>query len=402
MIELDAITTLCLACVLYLIGQSIINHVSILRRICIPAPVIGGLLFSILVAILDSLHIVKIKLDASFIQDFFMLAFFTTIGLGASLKLFKIGGKVMLLYFMFCGIMAICQNIIGVSLAKILNIQPLLGLTAGSMSMEGGHGNAAAYGKTIQDMGIDSAVTAALAAATLGLVFGGLIGGPVVKYLIKRYNLTPEHRDESYKNYGEVEYNQSLHNKFKPTQIFFIQFTILVLCMALGTYIGDTFTHMTGVNIPMYVGSMFVAVIIRNVSEFAGLNIVDLKINDQIGDISLGIFLSLALMSIQLTEIYSLAIPLIIIVLIQVVFMVLFSIFVLFRGLGKDYDAAVMVGGFIGHGLGATPNAMANLDVITKKYGSSPKAYLVVPIVGAFLIDLIGVIIVMSFIQFFS
>lgn len=402
MIELDAITTLCLACVLYLIGQSIINHVSILRRICIPAPVIGGLLFSILVAILDSLHIVKIKLDASFIQDFFMLAFFTTIGLGASLKLFKIGGKVMLLYFMFCGIMAICQNIIGVSLAKILNIQPLLGLTAGSMSMEGGHGNAAAYGKTIQDMGIDSAVTAALAAATLGLVFGGLIGGPVVKYLIKRYNLTPEHRDESYKNYGEVEYNQSLHNKFKPTQIFFIQFTILVFCMALGTYIGDTFTHMTGVNIPMYVGSMFVAVIIRNVSEFAGLNIVDLKINDQICDISLGIFLSLALMSIQLTEIYSLAIPLIIIVLIQVVFMVLFSIFVLFRGLGKDYDAAVMVGGFIGHGLGATPNAMANLDVITKKYGSSPKAYLVVPIVGAFLIDLIGVIIVMSFIQFFS
>ncbi|MBC8780411.1 sodium/glutamate symporter [Staphylococcus capitis] len=402
MIELDAITTLCLACVLYLIGQSIINHVSILRRICIPAPVIGGLLFSILVAILDSLHIVKIKLDASFIQDFFMLAFFTTIGLGASLKLFKIGGKVMLLYFMFCGIMAICQNIIGVSLAKILNIQPLLGLTAGSMSMEGGHGNAAAYGKTIQDMGIDSAVTAALAAATLGLVFGGLIGGPVVKYLIKRYNLTPEHRDESYKNYGEVEYNQSLHNKFKPTQIFFIQFTILVFCMALGTYIGDTFTHMIGVNIPMYVGSMFVAVIIRNVSEFAGLNIVDLKINDQIGDISLGIFLSLALMSIQLTEIYSLAIPLIIIVLIQVVFMVLFSIFVLFRGLGKDYDAAVMVGGFIGHGLGATPNAMANLDVITKKYGSSPKAYLVVPIVGAFLIDLIGVIIVMSFIQFFS
>ncbi|EEE50093.1 sodium/glutamate symporter [Staphylococcus capitis] len=402
MIELDAITTLCLACVLYLIGQSIINHVSILRRICIPAPVIGGLLFSILVAILDSLHIVKIKLDASFIQDFFMLAFFTTIGLGASLKLFKIGGKVMLLYFMFCGIMAICQNIIGVSLAKILNIQPLLGLTAGSMSMEGGHGNAAAYGKTIQDMGVDSAVTAALAAATLGLVFGGLIGGPVVKYLIKRYNLTPEHRDESYKNYGEVEYNQSLHNKFKPTQIFFIQFTILVFCMALGTYIGDTFTHMTGVNIPMYVGSMFVAVIIRNVSEFAGLNIVDLKINDQIGDISLGIFLSLALMSIQLTEIYSLAIPLIIIVLIQVAFMVLFSIFVLFRGLGKDYDAAVMVGGFIGHGLGATPNAMANLDVITKKYGSSPKAYLVVPIVGAFLIDLIGVIIVMSFIQFFS
>lgn len=402
MIELDAITTLCLACILYLIGQTIINHVSILRRICIPAPVIGGLIFAILVAVLDSFNIVKIKLDASFIQDFFMLAFFTTIGLGASLKLFKVGGKVMLLYFMFCGIMAFCQNVIGISLAKLLNIKPLLGLTAGSMSMEGGHGNAAAYGKTIQDMGIDSAVTAALAAATLGLVFGGLIGGPVVKFLIKRYNLKPEHSDDSFKNYGEVEYNQSVHEKYKPTQIFFIQFTILVFCMALGTYIGNTFTNLTNVNIPMYVGSMFVAVFVRNISEAAGFNIVDLKINEQIGDISLGIFLSLALMSIQLTEIYSLALPLIIIVLVQVVFMILFSIFVLFRGLGKDYDAAVMVGGFIGHGLGATPNAMANLDVITKKYGNSPKAYLVVPIVGAFLIDLIGVIIVMGFIQFFQ
>lgn len=282
MIELDAITTLCLACILYLIGQTIINHVSILRRICIPAPVIGGLIFAILVAVLDSFNIVKIKLDASFIQDFFMLAFFTTIGLGASLKLFKVGGKVMLLYFMFCGIMAFCQNVIGISLAKLLNIKPLLGLTAGSMSMEGGHGNAAAYGKTIQDMGIDSAVTAALAAATLGLVFGGLIGGPVVKFLIKRYNLKPEHSDDSFKNYGEVDYNQSLHEKYKLTQIFFIQFTILVFCMALGTYIGNTFTDLTNVNIPMYVGSMFVAVFVRNISEAAGFNIVDLKLTNKL------------------------------------------------------------------------------------------------------------------------
>ncbi|HDB4625549.1 TPA: sodium:glutamate symporter, partial [Staphylococcus aureus] len=168
MIELNAITTLCLACILYLLGKAIVNHVNFLKRICIPAPVIGGLIFAILVAALDSFGMVKIKLDASFIQDFFMLAFFTTIGLGASLKLFKLGGKVLLLYFMFCAIISVIQNIVGVSLAKVLNIKPLLGLTAGSMSMEGGHGNAAAYGKTIQDLGIDSALTAALAAATLG------------------------------------------------------------------------------------------------------------------------------------------------------------------------------------------------------------------------------------------
>lgn len=400
MIELSAITTLCLACILYLLGQTIVNHVSFLRRVCIPAPVIGGLLFSILVAVLDTLNIVKIKLDSAFIQDFFMLAFFTTIGLGASFKLFKIGGKVLILYFVCCGVLAICQNFIGAGLANILNIKPLLGLTAGSMSMEGGHGNAAAYGKTLEDIGVDNAVTAALAAATLGLVFGGLIGGPVVKFLIKRYNLKSKNSDDSFKNYSEVEYNKNLHNKYSSTEVFFIQFTILAICMALGTYIGDTFTDLTGQNIPMYVGAMFVAVIIRNISDYSNLNLIDLKLTNQIGDVALGLFLSLALMSIQLTQIYQLAIPLIIIVCIQVIFIIIFSIFVLFRVLGKDYDAAVMVGGFIGHGLGATPNAMANLDVITSKYDSSPKAYLVVPIVGAFLIDLIGVPIVMSFIGF--
>ncbi|MCL7539071.1 sodium/glutamate symporter [Staphylococcus aureus] len=402
MIELNAITTLCLACILYLLGTAIVNHVNFLKRICIPAPVIGGLIFAILVAALDSFGMVKIKLDASFIQDFFMLAFFTTIGLGASLKLFKLGGKVLLLYFMFCAIISVIQNIVGVSLAKVLNIKPLLGLTAGSMSMEGGHGNAAAYGKTIQDLGIDSALTAALAAATLGLVFGGLIGGPVVKYLIKRYNLKPQHSDDTFKDYSQVAYNEHLHSKFNATEVFFIQFTIVVFCMAVGSYFSHLFTAQTGINVPIYVGSLFVAVIVRNISESFNFNIVDLKITNQIGDVALGIFLSLALMSIQLIEIYKLAIPPIIIVLVQVVVMILFAVLILFRGLGKDYDAAVMVGGFIGHGLGATPNAMANLDVITKKYGNSPKAYLVVPIVGAFLIDLIGVIVIMGFIQWFS
>jgi ESS family glutamate:Na+ symporter len=401
MLELDAITTLALASMLYLLGIYIVNHVSILRKLCIPAPVIGGLLFSILVAILQSTQILTIKLDSEFIQNFFMLAFFTTIGLGASLKLLRLGGKVLILYFIFCGILAIFQNLIGISLAKVLNISPLLGLTAGSMSMEGGHGNAAAYGQTIQSMGIDSALTAALAAATLGLVAGGLIGGPVVKFLITKYNLKPENAEETTKDYGNVKSNEYLRNRMNPTTIFFLQFTIVAICMAIGSYLGNTFSDLTGINIPIYVGAMFVAVIIRNISEYNNLNLIDMKFIDNIGDISLSLFLSIALMSIQLTEIYQLAIPLIIIVLIQVLFIVLFSVFIVFRGLGKNYDAAVMIGGFIGHGLGATPNAMANLDVITKKFGASPKSYLVVPIVGAFLIDLLGVPIVTTFINIF-
>lgn len=401
MLKLDPIITLAIASLLYLLGVYIINHVSILKKLCIPAPVIGGLLFSVLVAILDSTHILIIKLDSEFIQNFFMLAFFTTIGLGASLKLLRLGGKLLIIYLVFCSILAVCQNIISVSLAKVLNIPPLLGLTAGSMSMEGGHGNAAAYGQTIRDMGFDSALTAALAAATLGLVAGGLIGGPIVKYLITKYNLKPEHAENQKLNYNNMNSDKYLHNRMKPLTIFFLQFTIVVICMAVGSYLGNTFSDVTGINIPIYVGAMFIAVIIRNISEYADLHLIDMKFVDNIGDVSLSLFLSVALMSIKLTDIYQLALPLTIIVLVQVIFLVLFSVFFVFKGLGKNYDAAVMIGGFLGHGLGATPNAMANLDVITKKFGPSPKSYLIVPIVGAFLIDLVGVTIITIFINLF-
>ncbi|AVP36398.1 sodium/glutamate symporter [Staphylococcus felis] len=400
MITLNSITTLFIACLLLIIGQAIVNKVSIFNRLSIPSPVIGGLIFAILSALLSATGVLKIELDGKFFQEFFMLAFFTTIGLGASFKLLKLGGKVLIVYWILCGILATFQNVIGVSLAKVLHIDPLLGLTAGAMSMEGGHGNAAAYGQTIQELGIESAVTAALAAATLGLVAGGLIGGPVVRYLIKKYDLKPVDANVAQKDYSEIDINRRLKKNFTLNEVFFIQISVILFCMALGTYLGNVFSEWSGINIPLYVASMFIAVIIRNISEFGNLNLIDLKLTNQIGDISLSIFLSIALMSIQLTEIYNLALPLVVIVLCQIIFVALFSIFVVFRLLGKDYDAAVMIGGFIGHGLGATPNAMANLDTITKKFGNSPRAYLVVPIVGAFLVDLLGVPIITLFINF--
>ncbi|MBI5974290.1 sodium/glutamate symporter [Staphylococcus canis] len=402
MITLDNITTLFIACLLLIIGQAIVNKVEIFNRLSIPSPVIGGLIFAIISAILSATGVLKIELDGKFFQDFFMLAFFTTIGLGASFKLLKLGGKVLIVYWILCGVLATFQNIIGVSLAKVLHIDPLLGLTAGAMSMEGGHGNAAAYGQTIQELGIESAVTAALAAATLGLVAGGLIGGPVVRYLIKKHDLKPAQADSVQKDYSEIDVNRRLKKNFSLNEVFFIQISVILFCMALGTYLGNLFSEWSGINIPLYVASMFIAVIIRNISEFANLNLIDLKLTNQIGDISLSIFLSIALMSIKLTEIYNLALPLVVIVICQIIFVALFSIFIVFRLLGKDYDAAVMIGGFIGHGLGATPNAMANLDTITKKFGNSPRAYLVVPIVGAFLVDLLGVPIITFFINVFS
>ncbi|NJH80104.1 sodium/glutamate symporter [Staphylococcus agnetis] len=402
MIELNEISTLCLAVFLLLIGHAIVNRVAIFNRLSIPSPVIGGLIFAILAAILSSTGILTIKLNGKFFQDFFMLAFFTTIGLGASFKLLKLGGKVLIVYWVLCGVLATMQNVIGVSLSKVLGIDPLLGLTAGAMSMEGGHGNAAAYGQTIQNLGVNSAVTAALAAATLGLVAGGLIGGPVVRYLIKKHDLAPKKIENEQKDYSEIDENTHLHKRFSFSEVFFIQIAILLFCMAVGTYLGELFTDLTGFNIPLYVAAMFIAVIIRNISEYGNLNLIDLKFTNRIGDISLGVFLSLALMSINITEIYDLALPLVIIVICQIIFVALFSIFIVFRLLGKNYDAAVMIGGFIGHGLGATPNAMANLDAITKKFGNSPRAYLVVPIVGAFLVDLLGVPIITTFINIFK
>ena len=248
---------------------------------------------------------------------------------------------------------------------------------------------------------MDSALTAALAAATLGLVAGGLLGGPVVKFLINKYNLKPLDANAETKDYSKLNRNEFLHRRFNTTQIFLIQFTIIIFCMAVGTYLGNLFTSQTGTNIPVYVGAMFVAVILRNIFEVVKLPVIDIKLTDQISTVSLSLFLSLALMSIKLTEVYHLALPLFVIVFAQVVFIILFSIFVIFRILGKDYDAAVMIGGFIGHGLGATPNAMANLDAITRKYGASPKAYLIVPIVGAFLIDVVSVPIITWFINNF-
>ncbi|QLK86709.1 sodium/glutamate symporter [Staphylococcus sp. 17KM0847] len=402
MIELNSITTLFLACLLLIIGQAIVNKVEIFNRLSIPSPVIGGLIFAVISAILSTTGVVTIKLDGEFFQNFFMLAFFTTIGLGASFKLLKLGGKVLIVYWILCGVLATFQNVIGVSMAKVLHIDPLLGLTAGAMSMEGGHGNAAAYGQTIESLGVHSAVTAALAAATLGLVAGGLLGGPVVRYLIKKHNLAPKDINVTQKDYSEIDINKRLHKNFSVNEVFFIQVAVILFCMGLGTYLGERFSEWTGQNIPLYVASMFIAVIIRNISEVANLNLIDLKLTNQIGDISLSIFLSIALMSIQLTEIYNLALPLVVIVLCQIIFVALFSIFIVFRLLGKDYDAAVMIGGFIGHGLGATPNAMANLDTITKKFGNSPRAYLVVPIVGAFLVDLLGVPIITTFINVFK
>lgn len=380
MIELNQITTLFLAAALYLLGTMLVNRIGILDRFLIPAPVVGGLLFAIGALILKSSGIVEISLDTS-LQSIFMVAFFTTVGLGASFKLIKLGGKLLIIYLLLCGVTVFMQNVIGVSLAKLFNIDPLLGVMSGAVSMTGGHGGAAAYGQTIEALGTTSAVTIGMAAATLGLICGSLSGGPVARRLIGKYNLKPK----------EGEMAEYVEKDEKPIgqHSFMVQVTMITLSMAGGTILGDLFTEATGFVLPAYIGAMFVAVIVRNIVDRFLPGTVNMKEINLIGDVSLAIFLSMALMSIKLWELAGLALPLIGIIFVQVVFIVGFSVFVMFRALGKDYDAAVMISGFLGHGLGATPNAMANMGATVNKFGPSRTAFLVVPIVGAFLMDVV-------------
>ncbi|WP_342600612.1 sodium/glutamate symporter [Psychrobacillus sp. FSL H8-0483] len=390
---LNQITTLCLAVTLFLIGSFLVKRVGFLNRFCIPAPVVGGLLFAILATILKGFDILEITLDTS-LQSIFMITFFTTIGLGASFKLVKLGGKLLVIYWLACGFLALMQNVIGVSLAKVMGIHPLIGVMAGAVSMEGGHGAAAAFGETIEGLGVPSALTIGMAAATCGLVAGGLVGGPVIQYLIRKFNLKPSSEET------EAYVEKSQHPITEKS--FMLQVFLITFCMAAGTYAGEWFSTLTGFVLPGYVGAMFIAVIVRNIVDRFKPELINMKEINLIGDISLGIFLSMALMSIKLWEVADLALPLFIIILAQVLFIVLFAVFVLFRLLGKNYDAAIMVSGFLGHGLGATPNAMANMSAVVSKFGPSRKAFLIVPIVGAFLIDVFGMPIIITTINLFK
>ncbi|PZM62541.1 sodium/glutamate symporter [Paenibacillus dendritiformis] len=393
-LALNQVNTIFLAVALLVLGTFIVKKTGVLQRFCIPAPVVGGLLFAIIATILKTTGLLDITLDTS-LQSLFMLTFFTTVGLGASFQLIKLGGKLLVIYWLACGFLALAQNVIGVSLASLFGIHPLIGMMAGAVSMEGGHGAATAFGQTIEEMGIPSALSIGIAAATFGLIAGGLVGGPTVKYLLGKYNLKPAESAEDAVDVKE-------HAQPITTHTFFIQVLLITFCMALGTYLGDLFSSATGFVLPGYVGAMFVAVIVRNIVDKFKPQAIDMKSINLISDVTLGIFLSMALMSIKLWEVADLALPILVIVLVQVVFIVLFGIFILFRLLGKNYDAAVMVAGFTGHGLGATPNAMANMAAVTERFGPSRKAYLIVPIVGAFLIDVFAMPIIITTLNLFK
>lgn len=334
----------------------------------------------------------------TYFQNPFMLAFFTTVGLGASFQLLKKGGMLLVIYWLVAGVISVCQNIIGIGVGKLIGLEAPYALLASAISMIGGHGAAGSYGSTFAEMGYPAAMEVGAAAATFGLITAVLLGGPLARTLIVKNNLKPNEDDEFAVDISDI--NASTGEKLSSLDII-KNITVILVCMAIGTVVSGWIGKLIGMSFPTYVGAMFIAVIVRNLNEKFHWYNFSFGLVDGIGDAMLNLYLGIALMSLKLWELAGLIGGVLVVVLCQVVFMALIAYFVVFRILGKDYDAAVMCAGLCGHGLGATPSAIVNMTSVKDQYGMSRKAFMIVPIVGAFLVDIIYQPQTIAFIKFF-
>jgi ESS family glutamate:Na+ symporter len=401
---LDMVQTLALAAVILFVGYGIRRRIGVLSRYNIPAPVIGGFLFAAAALALRLQGVVAFEFDTA-LQTPLMIAFFTTIGLGASLALLKVGGPQVLLFWGLASLLAVLQDGVGVLLAKLLGVHPFLGLIAGSITMTGGHGTGAAFGKLMEDQyAFSGGVTLAMAAATFGLVSGGLIGGPVATTLIGRHRLKTPGAATAAPAPADVE-AMGLESEIdtepagEAATAYTLLKTLTVILVAM--WAGSLLSRWLGqyVTLPAYIWAMIIAAILRNGDDVLHRIRIDQRVVDDLGTIALSLFLAMALMSLKLWELLDLALPMLVILTVQVTMMAAFAYFVTYRVMGRDYDAAVMAGGHCGFGLGATPNAVANMEAIVEKFGHAPRAFLVVPMVGAFFIDFTNALIITTYIN---
>jgi ESS family glutamate:Na+ symporter len=421
-LKLDMIQTLAVAAVVLFIGYGCRRRIGFLDRYNIPAPVVGGFLFASLALALRMTGLMAFEFDTT-LQTPLMIAFFTTIGLGASLSLLKVGGPQVLLFWALATLLAFLQNVVGVATAIGLSVQPMLGLLAGSITMTGGHGTGAAFGKLIEEQyAFSGAVTLAMAAATFGLVSGGLLGGPLATALIRKYRpiaaATPQPTTAilAAAQLDPLDEEIDTEPAGEPATAYTLLkvITIVLVAMWAGGLLGawiqgnvrlpqfTAFGYTMGggaLTLPAYIGAMIVAAVIRNVGDLTKILPIEQRTVDDLGTIALSLFLSMALMSLRLWELLDLALPMLVILTLQVAMMGAFAYFVTFRVMGRDYDAAVMAGGHCGFGLGATPNAVANMEAITARFGPAPRAFLVLPMVGAFFIDFTNALIITIFIS---
>ena len=377
-INLDMFQAAAIACGVLLLGRVCVAKFEVLRRFCIPEPVVGGVIFALVHLALRSAGILEISFDST-LQTVFMNMFFCSVGFAAAFKMLKKGGKLVFIFLALAIAMVVAQNAMGAGIAAAFGLNPLLGIATGSVPMVGGHGTSAAFGPILEAAGLEGGTAVAVASATFGLVAGCLIGGPIASSVIKKYNLKPTANASG--NEVEEEVAGTIDGGRFLNAIMF-----LLIALGVGTIIGKYLTLWTGISFHGYIGAMMAAAIIRNVFEMKNWDVPMEEINT-IGGYSLSVFLGLAMMGLKLWQLADLAIPMIVMLIAQTVLMFVVARFVCFNILGRDYDAAVITSGLCGFGMGATPNAMANMQAVTKKNGPSPTAFLVVPLVGSLFID---------------
>lgn len=383
-ISLNMTQTVCIGVLVFLLGDFVVKKVHFLEKYCIPAPAVGGLLFSVVNLLGVQSGLFHFTFDQT-LKDFFMIAFFSTIGFSASLKVIKKGGlAIVILFFTSCG-MLIIQNVWGVAIARLFHLNPLLGMCAGSISLMGGVGSSAAFAPIMEQNGATGGLTFAIASATFGLVMGGLISGPIAKFLIDRHQLKNVVKSGGRQvDYGSIQVDDEA-SVIEVTSMHKAFFQI-VIAMGVGTIISKLIS-MTGMVFPAYVGAIFAAAFIRNGGEAAHITVY-IKEIDAWGKLFLNIFLAMTIMALELSELAELALPLILILIGQVILLAIFALVVIYNTNGRDYDSAVMAAGFYGYAMGATPNALASMSAVVTHYDRpSPKAFFTVPIVGGFLMD---------------
>jgi ESS family glutamate:Na+ symporter len=405
-VRLDMMQTLALSAIVLFAGYGIRRRVSVLDRYNIPAPVVGGFLFAGASLALRLAGILAFEFDAT-LQTPLMIAFFTTIGMGASLGLLRIGGPQVLLFLVLATVLVVAQNLIGVVIATGLGVHPFLGLIAGSITMTGGHGTGAAFGKLMEEQySFPAAVPLAMAAATFGLVGGGLLGGPITTALIRRDH--PKHapgaldpRAAAVTGAHSLDQEIDTEPAGPPATAYTLLkiIAIVLTAMWIGGLLSGWIQRAGAITLPAYIGAMLVAALLRNAADATGAVRIEQRTVDDVGTIALSLFLAMALMSLRLWELLDLALPMLVILVAQVAFMGAFAYFITYRVMGRDYDAAVMAGGHCGFGLGATPNAVANMESIVERFGAAPRAFLVVPMVGAFFIDFTNALVITTFIN---
>ena len=373
-------------------GQFLKKRINFLEKFCIPAPVIGGLLFAVLTCVCYSLGIAEFTFDDT-LREVCMVFFFTSVGFQANLKVLKSGGKSLFIFLGLVVVLIVSQNFLALGVSKLLHLDPLVGLCTGSIPMVGGHGTAGAFGPVLEDFDVKGATTICTAAATFGLIAGSLIGGPIGKRLIDRKKLLDTAVAEDDSILVEDEKKHERHTNMYAAAVF-----QLIIAVGIGTIISELLTK-TGLTFPIYIGAMIAAAVIRNIGEYSGKFDIYMGEINNLGGICLSLFLGMAMITLKLWQLAELALPLIILLSAQLILMMLFTFFVVFNVMGRDYDAAVLAAGTCGFGMGATPNAMANMQAICDRYVPSVKAYLIIPLIGSLFADFLNSLVITFFIN---